>query len=134
MTKKIRLNPYKLFNGANIPNWLLERREVASTAKLAYARLCQYAGKDGYAFPRQDTLAAKIGVSQRYTRKVLSELSKFGLIRIIRRGLGKSNAYEFLEHPWMSGFRKIKRGADPDRHPEASPSVPGVTQLTRFRS
>jgi len=57
-----RINPYRLFVGAFIPNWLLLRPDVSAQAKLLYARLAQYAGEHGYAWPMQPTLAEAVGL------------------------------------------------------------------------
>jgi DNA-binding transcriptional ArsR family regulator len=95
-----RFNPYKLFVGSFIPNWLLKRKEISFCAKLTYARLCQYAGEDGEAFPRIETLAAEIGTSVRTVARALAELKTAGLIEVERRGLGQSNSYFFLIHLW----------------------------------
>lgn len=95
------INPYKLFHGSFVPNWLLERKEVSQGAKLCYARLCQYAGKKGTAWPAQETLAAEIGCSDREARRYLKELVTTELIEVEQRGLGKSNVYHFLGHPWI---------------------------------
>ena len=96
-----RINPWKSFVGSMIPNWLLCRREVSQGAKLAYARLAQYAGKDGECFPKQETLAAELGVSERTANEYVRALVKHKLIGSERPGLGRSNRYFFLEHPWI---------------------------------
>jgi DNA-binding transcriptional MocR family regulator len=96
-----RINPYKMFIGAMIPNWLMERKEVSPGAKLCYARLCQFSGKDGRCFPKQKTLADGLAVGARQVRNYIEELVKHGLIQSHRRGLNKSNYYTFHDHPWM---------------------------------
>lgn len=90
-----------MFLGSMIPNWLQCRREVSQGAKLAYARLAQYAGEDGECFPKQRTLAAELGVSERTVREYLHELVEFALIESEQRGLKQSNLYFFLDHPWI---------------------------------
>lgn len=90
-----------MFIGSMIPNWLQCRREVGQGAKLAYARLAQHAGKDGECFPKQATLAAELGVSERTANEYVRQLVKFRLIETERPGLGLSNRYFFLDHPWM---------------------------------
>ncbi len=95
------INPYKLFVGSFIPNWLLKRSEVSQGAKLCYARLAQYAGQDGECFPSQPTLAAEIGAGERQVRRYISELEEQGLIETIHAGLNKPNRYRFLWHLWM---------------------------------
>jgi Helix-turn-helix domain len=96
-----RINPWRMFIGAMIPNWLLCRRELSQGSKLCYARLCQHAGEKGYCWPAQDTLAAELGVGERQVRTYLHELSEFQLIYAEQRGLKKSNRYFFLDHDWI---------------------------------
>lgn len=84
-----------------IPNWLLCRHEVSQGGKLAYARLAQYAGKDGECFPKQETLAAELGVSGRTANDYIRELVQHKLIEKVRIGLCKANRYFFLDHPWI---------------------------------
>jgi len=96
-----RINPWRMFIGSMLPNWLQRRREVSQGAKLAYARLAQHAGRDGECFPKQVTLAAELGVSERTANEYVRTLTKFRLIEKERPGLGMSNRYFFLDHPWI---------------------------------
>jgi hypothetical protein len=96
-----RINPWRMFVGSMIPNWLQCRREINQGAKLAYARLAQHAGRDGECFPKQETLAAELGVSERTANEYVRTLVKFRLIEKERPGLGRSNRYYFLDHPWI---------------------------------
>ena len=100
-TKGKRINPWKLFVGSFIPNWLLARREISAGAKLCYSRLAQYSGHKAVAYPKQSTLAVELGVDERTARRYLSELEGYSLIETEQRGLTESNEYFFLEHPWM---------------------------------
>ncbi len=116
-----RINPWKLFVGAFIPNWLLERTEVSQGAKLCYARLAQFAGKDGHCFPKQETLATELGVGERMARDYIRELVEFGLIETEQHGLGTSNSYHFLHHPWMqAGQPGHQSTSAPDRQPASA--------------
>ena len=105
-----------------IPNWLQCRREINQGAKLAYARLAQYAGRDGECYPRQQTLAAELGVSERTANEYIRTLVKFRLIEKERPGLGMSNRYYFLDHPWIH-----------EGQPEAPPRS-GPARVENFRS
>jgi len=109
-----RINPYNLFVGSFIPNWLLKRPEVSMAAKLTYARLGQYAGKDGEAFPKIETLAEELGASKSTVERALLELKKAGLIESHQRGLTQSNRYFFLSHRWMSGKLDTSNQTVPD--------------------
>lgn len=95
-------NPYRLFQGAYVPNWLLMRPEVSAGAKLCYGRLMQYAGKSGACFPRQGLLAEELGVQERQARRYVHELESFKLVQSVQTGVQKANTYLFLRHPWMS--------------------------------
>jgi hypothetical protein len=78
------------------------RSEISQGGKIAYARLAQYAGKNGEAWPKRETLAAEIGIKARQCDRYISELEKHRLIEVERPGLTKSNRYRFLYHKWMS--------------------------------
>ncbi len=95
------IKPYKLWTGAFIPNWLLQRTEIGPGVKACYARLCQYAGKNGICYPKQTTLAAELGVKERQVRNYLTQLVKYRLIEMFRWGKKCSNRYKFLYHEWM---------------------------------
>lgn len=99
------INPYRLFYGAMIPNWLLRRKEVNSSEKLVYARLAQYAGRKGVAFPCKRKLAVETGLSRDYVSDVLVKLETLQLLVSKERpqdgGPNKSNEYRFLRHEWM---------------------------------
>jgi len=94
-------NPYRLFVGSFIPNWLMCRTEISPGAKLCFARLCQYAGVDGKCFPAQSTLCTELGTSERQTKRYLAELKEAGLISVIQQGLNRPNIYKFIYHKWM---------------------------------
>lgn len=98
------INPYRLFVGSFIPNWLQCRKEVSDGAKIVYARLCQYAGADGKCNPSATTLARDIGKSRRQTLRLIAELRDLNLIFVIENKEGdryRTNDYKFLEHAWM---------------------------------
>lgn len=111
------INPYRLFVGAFIPNWLMRCQDITHGAKMAYARLCQYADKEtGEAWPSQDVWADEIGVSVRQLRRYVEELEGYKLIQTVRRGLSESNVYRFLEHPLMSGQERTDMSSPDGTH------------------
>jgi hypothetical protein len=117
-----RINPWRKFTGAMVPNWLLCRRGLSQGAKLCYARLCQHAGKKGFCWPGQEILAAELGVGERQVRSYLHELVAFKLITVEQRGLKKSNRYFFLDHPWIyENQPKTPRTAGLDRKNSSFP-------------
>jgi len=98
-----RFNPHRLFYGVFIPEALVRCRDLSPGAKLAYGRLVRYAGQDGACYPRQETLANELGVSDRQVRTYIQELIRYGLLRTIRTGLQAPNNYIFLWHAVFSG-------------------------------
>ena len=78
---------------APIPNKILCRKDLSHGAKLCCARLIQYAGKDGKAFPKLTTLADELGMSVRAVQRFISELEEADLVKTERRGRGYSNLY-----------------------------------------
>lgn len=97
-----RINPYRLFVGSFIPNWLLRQTELGMGAKVTYARLAQYAGENGVAFPKLETLAEELGSSVRQTQRYIAELEEHDLIEVEQPGMGQANRYYFLSHAWMT--------------------------------
>ena len=120
------INPYKLFVGSFIPNWLLKMTTVSQGAKLCYARLCQYAGQDGKCYPLIPTLAQEIGVKERQAKRYLVELREQKLIHAIRRGLGLNNDYYFLRHPAM--FSDVPTEVSDVTSPEVSDVTPTLKE------
>jgi hypothetical protein len=112
-----RVNPWRLFVGAMVPNWLLERPELSLGAKLVYGRLAQYAGRRGYAYPRVTTLARAVGLKdKRQAQRYLKELREHGLLEVADYSKnGAANRYFFLNHRWMYE----------DEVPETTPETDG---------
>lgn len=102
-----------------IPNWLLHQPQITPGAKLCFARLLQYCGKNDYCFPRVETLAAELGVSERQVARYISELKENKLISVKRKGLGHPNHYFLLWHAWADEEQKqsllAAGGLDPGR-------------------
>ena len=82
-----------------LPNYLFQVRGLSHSAKLTYALILSYAWQKEYCFPGQETLARDLEVSTRSVIEYLKELQNRGLIRIQRRGLGKTNVYHVLRYP-----------------------------------
>lgn len=98
-----RINPWKLFKGVFVPEWLLRipSQKLSPGAKICYARLIRFAGRNGCAFPRQDKLARSMGVSPRQVKRYVKELTDTNLIEAEQGRLGDINRYFFLRHGWM---------------------------------
>lgn len=96
-------SPWKMFVGCWVPNWLCRMPDVSHGAKLCYARLAQFAGRSGKAYPKQSTMAAELGMCERQVRTYLAELVDRRLIALVSRpGMGRSNVYGFLWYDWMN--------------------------------
>lgn len=77
-----------------LPTVILTAKDLSGNAKLVYAMLLKYAWSDSYCFPGQERLAADLAISRDTANLCVSELSKKGYLKIIRRGQGKTNVYE----------------------------------------
>jgi hypothetical protein len=109
-------NPYRVFQGAFAPYWLLEHRGISSGAELCYIRLLGFAGKDARCYPWLERLGTSVGVSERQARDYVKELERSGLIVVEQRGLRKTNVYLFV---WTEDLDRLSvsvpdRGDDPD--------------------
>lgn len=125
------INPYRLFYGAIIPNWLMKRREISASAKQIYARLAQFAGEKGYCVPKIDTLADETGESTRNVIRGIKQLENVKLISKTRRGLNRSNRYYFLKHSWMEWIPEEVINPDvKDREPAQKTVNPGSDNLS----
>ncbi len=124
-------NPYLVFQGAWLPNGLLERTDLSPGAKLAYARLCQFAGHDGLAYPSIATLGKKIGLKPSRARELVAELEEAKLIE--RRATpGKTNHFVFLWQSWIGAPRQDS-GASPHRDSGAPPHRDSGAEETQVR-
>ena len=106
-------NPYRLFVGAFIPNVLMEYAGISQGAKLIWARLAQYAGEKGEAYPAIDTLAKDVGMEERQCRRYLNQLENKKFIKVLRaqgfdKVLHKTNRYIFL---WNEIFSTYDRSS-----------------------
>lgn len=89
------INPFKMFVGCIVPNWLLESDIVSLGAKLCYGRLCQYSGRNGRCFPSRNELARALGCVRETAWRYVKELEDAKLIEQI------DNEYVFFHHPLM---------------------------------
>jgi DNA-binding transcriptional MocR family regulator len=121
-----KINPFRLFTGAMVPEWLMVRTEVSPGAKLAYARLARYAGQKGVAFPRLERLGSDLGVSRDQARRYVAELVKHGLITSKTGGFHRANRYHFLDHEWMS--KRGGKSATPRGSKSATPPLYEVSK------
>ncbi len=99
-----RFRPYRLFHGSFIPNALLRCTTISATAKLVWARLAQFMGEHGEAYPSLDTLASEVGASRRAVVNAIKELEEQKFIERVTptgqdRLYHRTTRYFFLWHP-----------------------------------
>lgn len=76
-----------------VPNFVLESKEISTGGKLTYAMLLKYAWQNEFCFPGQERLGEDMGVTLPSANRYLKELESKGFIRVKRRGQGKTNKY-----------------------------------------
>ncbi len=98
--KEKRFNPYKRYNGIYIPDGVYDHPTLKPTSKLVYARLLRYAGKEGFAYPKQETLAKQLKVSLATIKNNIKQLiaEKFIVAEKGNPLTHQPNTYYFLEH------------------------------------
>src|ERR1041385_8549841 len=87
------INPVLREGFTQIPNFILRDGEISVGAKVVYAMFLSYAWHNDSCFPGQDRLAEDMGMSRVRVTQLIAELQRFGLVKIQRRGQGKTNLY-----------------------------------------
>jgi hypothetical protein len=91
-----RINPFRLFVGSMIPNWLQCRPEVSQGAKLAYARLAQYAGKDGGCLPETKNARRRTWRQRTHSQRIRAPA---GRVPADRKGSARTWFFQSLLFP-----------------------------------
>lgn len=99
-----------------IPNLVVSEAMLSPGAFRIYALFLYYAREDDHVWPGQDGLARVSGMGERTIRTAIRELEDRGLLRTVRRGLGKTNLYLLLVP------RRSAESADPE--PQIRPILP----------
>jgi len=76
-----------------IPNIVINDKDLSAKAKLVYAKLLSYAWNNDRVFPGQERMSTEIGMGVRTIVRATNELQKKGYLEVRRRGLGKTNIY-----------------------------------------
>ncbi len=76
-----------------VPNMVLNNKELSFGAKVVYAKLLSYAWNNNLVFPGQETMAEEIGTSRPTVTRSIEELVKVGFLEVQRRGQGQTNLY-----------------------------------------
>ncbi len=80
-----------------VPNILLNDKDLTANAKLVYSKLLSYAWFNDRVFPGQVTMAEEIGSSKSVVNRAVLELEQRGWLEIKKRGQGWTNIY-ILRH------------------------------------
>lgn len=79
-----------------VPNAVVSEPTLSTGAFRVYALFLFYAREDDRIWPGQEGLAKVSGMGERTVRTAIRELEDVGLLRTVRRGLGKTNVYLLL--------------------------------------
>lgn len=77
-----------------IPGEVMHDRKLPHAGKLLYLVLSSMAGKNGYCWPANETLAAELNISRRRVRELLAMLQELGYIRVHVRRTEETNEVE----------------------------------------
>jgi len=103
-----RFNPYKRYNGIYIPDGIYQCQLLTPLSKLVYGRLLRYAGKNGRAYPKQETIAEELCVSRSGVIKAIRQLVENDFIEVEKgsRLKHESDSYFFLENEYTGECKK----------------------------
>ncbi|MFV0421734.1 helix-turn-helix domain-containing protein [Oleidesulfovibrio sp.] len=73
-----------LNNVLTIESWIVDMTQVTFTARAVYSQLVGLAKKQGFAWPSQQFLANRLGVSLRTVSSCIGELVKAGLLDVAK--------------------------------------------------
>lgn len=76
-----------------VPNCVLNSKDLSFSAKVVYAKLLSYAWNNDRVFPGQERMAEELGSTQQTVSRAVVELETVGYLEIKRRGLGRTNLY-----------------------------------------
>ena len=85
-------NPYGIFQGIFIPNFILDS-DMTPTTKILFGRLIKFCGKKGFCYPKTITIADSLKISKRQVIRSINELVEQGFVIKVRRGQMRSNYY-----------------------------------------
>lgn len=85
--------------GMFVPDGLAKYKGVSLGAKLLWACLHKFSGKDGRCFPTEGTLAEKLGCSVRTVQRWMAELVRDSFVEVVKLpGYWNKNGYHLLNH------------------------------------
>lgn len=112
------------FNWKNL-RLFMRNADITPSEKCVLVNLMLYAGKDGIAFPSQNTLGKDMGFSERQVRNCLVSLKNKGFIKWEKRGYSKSNQYSISKELYFLVEEKVRQSVS--YHSRTSlPKQPGI--------
>lgn len=108
-------------NYTRMPNTVLRRADISTGAKLTYMMLLSYAHHQNFCFPGQARLASDLGVGERSVVRYIQELVTSGLLRVKRRGLGRTNVYTLAK--WVDTPGEAESHRETTRKLEEQPEL-----------
>jgi len=94
-----------------VPNYLFGLKHFSHGARLTYVLLLKYAWQEGSCFPGVGRLAEDLQVERKSVMRYTHELALGGLIRIERRGQGKTNVYHLSRWQGPEELRPVRQEA-----------------------
>lgn len=118
--------PYKSFYGALLPDALMRTSTLTATEKICWAKLNQFAGKNGFCFPSLRALAQSLGISVRQVNRVIKGLVDKRFIARqspdnFQKGQYRSTRYSFLWHTCFNDSPAKPSGQPSDLMSSISP-------------
>src|ERR1700722_6442543 len=89
---------YRMFDGVWMPWCVVQTSLISPGAKILLGVLLKHCGRRNYCWPKQETFAQELGLSERSVRNYLQELVDHELIAVEIRGFHQSNVYTSLWH------------------------------------
>jgi DNA-binding transcriptional ArsR family regulator len=118
-------------------NVLLPARALGASDKIVFFGVLSFAWQDGAAWPSIEMLSARVGLSRATVLRSVSELKRFALLKVRRRGQGLVNFYEI---PRISQAILERIGAvepdepdEPDDEPTADEDLVEIEDLTEAK-
>jgi hypothetical protein len=101
-------NPHLVFRGLFVPDAIAAYPHLSHGAKLCYAALLRYGGKDGKAWPSKMRMSQRLAVSRDQMRRYLRELQREQfIVQEIRAG--KTSVYQFRWHSCFSNPKVLRK-------------------------
>lgn len=89
--KKMKLSDK---NFTQVPNRVFKDTDLSISSRLLYVTLLSYAFGKNFCFPKLETLADTMGISERQISNLIKELKKKGYLKTEKMGYAGPNRYQ----------------------------------------